>query len=72
MQQFDKFVAIVRLRRGDGYVVRPEAESWDGREVEAEALWEIEDRPEYAGEWACRVEGFPFGWIASGDLCPNS
>lgn len=67
-----RFRARVRIRRGD-WLVKPEAERLDGREVEVSAGWPIEPDETrggiYSGEWAMILpQGAPLLWIASGDL----
>ena len=66
----------VRLRRGDGWIVKPEAEEIDGRIAWFTYGWPMdsEDSSIYVGEEAWIVdraepwlEGAPV-WLASGDL----
>lgn len=74
MQQYDVVEATIRIRRGDGWNVRPEAEYWDGRRLRFRAGWimDEDDTEIYVGEWAMIAqdvdEDFNPGWIASGDL----
>lgn len=64
--------ATVKLRRGDGFVVRPECEEDDGKDVVLSSGWKFEDgeREQYRGEWAMVDNSRQLGvaWIASGDL----
>jgi len=70
MQQFDKIKAKIKLRRGEGFKVKKEAECLDGNTYTMEASWMIEDGM-YKGEWAMMSREFPSGapsWVASGDV----
>lgn len=75
-ERYARYRATIKIRRGPGRVVRPEAEALDGKRLLLEAAWPIteEDRPDYAGEWAMTAvrddgqEPLPCGWVASGDL----
>lgn len=66
--------ATVRIRRGPGWQVNPEAESIDGGRYLFTRGWKIDDIDCYTGEIAWipdRGEAWPGngpGWIASGDL----
>lgn len=60
------------IRRGD-WLVKPEAETLDGREVDVRAGWPLDEDETrggiYRGEWAMLLpDGLPLTWIASGDL----
>jgi hypothetical protein len=72
IEQHRRYHATVRLRRGDGFVVKPEAESSDGVSAEFFAAWLMtdDDTSLYVGEWAMIPIGdaIPQGWVASGDL----
>lgn len=64
--------ARVAIRRGD-WLVKPEAESLDGREVVVSAGWRLDEDETrggiYSGEGAMILPlGAPLAWIASGDL----
>lgn len=70
-----KIVATVKLRRGDGWQVKPEAELVDGRRHTFTYGWEIEaeDSSVYVDEsaWVPERQDWPAeapAWIASGDL----
>lgn len=72
MEAGEKFRARIAIRRGD-WLVKPEAESLDGREVVVRAGWPIEENETcggiYRDEWAMLLPpGLPIAWIASGDL----
>ena len=78
MNAFEHVRVRVRIRRGHGYVVKPEAEPLDGREFSMHAAWRIgaDESLLYAGEWALcpddpedfiRLGRVPM-WIASGDV----
>lgn len=71
MVEYQIYQATVRLRRGEGWEVKPEAEGVDGETFIFRAGWLIEDGM-YEGEWAMLFEkGGPpetFFWVASGDL----
>lgn len=67
--------AAVKLRRGNGFVVRPEAEQINGKRHMFVEGWVIApgDHSQYPGEtaWVPATAGWPEGappWIASGDL----
>ena len=68
----------VKLRRGDGWNLKPEAEQLDGKVFDFCSGWEItkDDSSIYAGEhaWVPDLKsGYPLeapAWIASGDLEP--
>lgn len=52
------YEATVRLRRGEDWEVKPEAEALDGKRVRVYAGWiiEPEDSSLYVGEWAmCEI-----------------
>lgn len=73
--------AIFRIRRGDGWAVKPEMEPFDGAELIVSPGWDIgpEDSTIYVGEhaWTVRtingnaprggLENGP-AWVATGDL----
>jgi hypothetical protein len=67
--------ALIRIRKGGGWNVKPHAALMDGRFVRVSFGWEItkEDSSIYVGEDACILhpedcrEGEPI-WLASGDL----
>ena len=67
-------LAMVRVRRGIGLEVRPEAEQVDGREFYFLRGWELPaDHSRYPGEtaWMPLDDEWPRSapaWIASGDL----
>lgn len=67
-----RYEATVQIRRGDGWTVRPEAESLDGQRGTFTAAWVFDDDERYAGEVAMifgREWGpVSFAWTASGDL----
>lgn len=65
--------AVIKIRRIEGYTVKPEAEAMDGLEIDVFQGWLIEDGL-YKGEEAWivgprdnRGEDDP-AWFASGDL----
>ncbi|WP_371398928.1 hypothetical protein [Marinovum algicola] len=67
--------ATVRVRRGDGWDVRPVADLIDGKRHRFTRGWRIDrdDSSIYAGEvaWLPDREGWPLeapAWLASGDL----
>lgn len=69
--------ARVRHRRGEGWSVRPECESMDGKTIPVSYGWGIseEDRATYAGEtaWLLSTADMKASpkwpvWMASGDL----
>ena len=69
MEQFERVTGKVRLRRT--MQVKPSMEPWDGLHLEFIAMYLIEDDDiRYPGEWALMplADGFPEGWIASGDV----
>lgn len=70
IQQFDKFTATLRVRRGGGWNARPTMEPFEGKPITVQASWIAEAPSIYAGEWCMEVlsEGFPVPWVASGDL----
>ncbi len=79
IERFKLYRATVRLRRGEGFNVKPEAEQMDGKELMFRPGWEMtrEDTSIYVGEWAmCPERAMPSddwpvdapGWIATGDL----
>lgn len=71
-----KRTATVRIRRGDGWSVKPEADLIDGRTHVFTRGWVMteDDTSIYVGETAWLPEpagwpvGAPVGWIACGDL----
>lgn len=70
---------VVRIRRGPGRNVKPEAEQLDGKEFIFRHGWIIteEDSSLYVGEVAWCPNDFDWPadapmWIASGDLEPSS
>lgn len=69
--------ATVRIRRGDGWIVKEGSEAIDGHTHIFQTGWEIteEDSSIYAGEYAMipDVENWPLSkgtpvWVATGDL----
>ncbi len=71
--QDDVLIATVRIRRGPGWAVKPEAEALEGRTHRFTYGWRIRAPSIYAGEiaWIVAPEGWPEDaplWIASGDL----
>ena len=67
----------VKLRRGNGLIVKPEAEQLDGKTFIFRDGWILEDRDTdlYVGEMAMIPNDFDWpadapAWIASGDLVP--
>lgn len=71
IQQFRYYHATVRIRRGEGWEVRPEAEALDGQGRLFMASWQMDDNDPYPGEWAMTIEDGPptrLLWVASGDL----
>ena len=65
----------VRIRRGEGWNVRPEAEQVDGNVYLFKYGWEFAPDERYPGEvaWIARDALWPADaptWIASGDLEP--
>lgn len=69
--QFRHYRATVRIRRGDGWEVRPEAEALDGTRYTFMASWVMDDDDPYPGEWAMTFEdpgATSLLWVASGDL----
>jgi hypothetical protein len=70
IRQHHTYVATVRIRRGPGWDVKPEAEALDGRRMRFLASWCNGEDERYAGEWAMMpVERVPWiAWVASGDL----
>jgi hypothetical protein len=74
LKQYQRYRARVRMRRGEGWMLKPGLELLDGQLIEVEAMWRMGDGdPEiYRGEWAMgmSVELRQYGvtWIASGDL----
>jgi hypothetical protein len=59
----------VRLRRGEGWDVKPEAEAMDGKTLRFTFGWIAEPEERYAGErvWIAPL-GSPVHWLAEGDL----
>ncbi len=76
IERFKHYRATVKLRRGEGWDVRPGSEPIDGMEAGFTAGWLMtdEDTSIYVGEWAMipdRVDWWPEdgpGWVATGDL----
>lgn len=69
-------IATVRIRRGDGWNVKPEAEATDGLRLKFRRGWTMtaEDTSIYIGEvtWEPHRKIWPDdapSWMASGDLC---
>jgi len=70
--QYQRYTATLKIRRGEGWKVRPEMEGFDGISLSLSAGWPIETgaREQYADEWAMIDEDgkLPVAWIATGDL----
>lgn len=73
----EKHEYIVKLRRSEIFIVKPEAEQIDGKKFWFDKTWKIEEHDTnlpIVGEFAmvpCRGQGYPDDapyWIASGDL----
>lgn len=68
------YVGTVRIRRGSGWVIKPEAEVIDGLPARFMCAWRItaNDSDLYAGEWAMQPLNttfpWPVAWVASGDI----
>jgi hypothetical protein len=60
----------VKIRRGDNWKVKPEAEELDGKVFEFKYGWTFDEDEMYAGEYAMQFvdETSPLSWMASGDL----
>lgn len=76
IERYRFYRATVRIRRGDGWDVKPEAEALDGQRVHVEAMYGLDAEDcggKYDGELAMWFVGadrgrWPIAWIASGDL----
>ena len=71
IQRYKYYFATVKIRRGDNWRVRPDAEDIDGRLIRVSTGWLIDDISMYEGEFAMIIDAVydtGIGWIASGDL----
>jgi len=76
IEHMKNYRATVKIRRGEGWDVKPITEQIEGTETVFNAAWLITEEEgfiKYVGEWAMMPErdGWPKGaptWIASGDL----
>jgi hypothetical protein len=62
----------VKIRRGNNWKVKPEAEELDGKVFNFKYGWTFDEDEMYAGEYAMQFidENQPLSWMASGDLIP--
>ena len=71
LKQHERYRVRVKLRRGPAWVVRPDAEALDGRELVVTCAWWC-DPGIYEGEQALLLdhdqEPITVAWIASGDV----
>lgn len=72
---YDRIIATVKMRRGDGWHVKPCAEQIEGRRHRFLYGWKMDegDTSLYAGEiaWIADHADWPSdapAWVASGDL----
>lgn len=76
IRELDVVEATVKIRRGPGWGVKPEAEELDGLTLRLMASWRMteDDTSIYVGEFAMTPHDdrsarlLPLTWIASGDI----
>lgn len=76
IRKFDVVDATIKMRRGQGWEIKPEAGGLDGLRVRLMASWRMTkaDTSIYVGEFAMTPHDdrsarlLPFTWIASGDI----
>lgn len=75
IKPYAQYRATIKIRRGEGWDVKPEAEEVDGMTLTFRSGYPLEGEDHsdlYTGEWAMipnmKLREFPVSWIASGDL----
>lgn len=71
IEQHETYEATVRIRRGEGWNPKPEAEALDGQRFRFVCGWRQDEDDPYPGEFAMMPRPWwenGIVWIASGDL----